>query len=86
MIIISAKLFINPTMHDKVMGLTQTGFTKAYAQNLSGDFDLDTTLTLSNMILVRNTSFCHDDHICQIYLFFNPTMHVSYGLDRKTLH
>ena len=31
--IICAKLFINPTMNDKVMGRTQTGVTEAYAQS-----------------------------------------------------
>ena len=41
MIIICAKLFINPTMHDKVMGGTQTGFTAAYAESLSVDCDLE---------------------------------------------
>ena len=28
-------------MHDKVMGRTQTCFTKAYAQSVSADCDLD---------------------------------------------
>ena len=37
----SAKLFSNPTMHNKVMGWTQTGFTEVYAQSLSADCDLD---------------------------------------------
>ena len=36
-LVIMVKLFINPTMHDKVMGQTQTGFTKAYAQSLRAD-------------------------------------------------
>ena len=35
MIIIRAKYFIYPTMHEKVMGTTQTGLTEAYAQSLS---------------------------------------------------
>ena len=34
MIIICAKLFLNPTMHNKVMGRTRTGFTEVYAQSL----------------------------------------------------
>ena len=38
MMIICAKLFSIPSMHNKVMG---TGFTEAYAQSLSGDCDLD---------------------------------------------
>ena len=37
MITICAKLFLNPTMHNKVMGRTQTGFTEVYAQSLSVD-------------------------------------------------
>ena len=41
MMIICAKLFSNPTMHNKVMGRTQTGFTEVYAQSLSADCDLD---------------------------------------------
>ena len=41
MIIICAKLFLNPTMHNKVMGRTRTGFTEVYAQSLSADCDLD---------------------------------------------
>ena len=41
MMIICAKLFSNPTMHNTVMGQTQTGFTEVYAQSLSADSDLD---------------------------------------------
>ena len=41
MMIICAKLFSNPTMHNKVMGQTRTGFIEAYAQSLSADCDLD---------------------------------------------
>ena len=41
MIIICAKLFSNPTMHNKVMGRTRTVSTEIYAQNLSADCDLD---------------------------------------------
>ena len=40
-IIICAKLFLNPTMHNKVMGQTQTGFTAVYAQTLNADCGLD---------------------------------------------
>ena len=29
-----------PTMHNKVMGRTRTGFTEVYAQSLSADLDL----------------------------------------------
>ena len=41
MLIICAKLFLNLTMHDKVMGLTRTGFAEVYAQSLSADCNLD---------------------------------------------
>ena len=41
MMIICAKLFLNPTMHYKVMGRTRTGSTEVYAQSLSADCDLD---------------------------------------------
>ena len=39
--IFCAKLFINPTMHDKVLGQALVGVTKAYASSLSADCDLD---------------------------------------------
>ena len=58
------KIIFNPTMHYKVMGWTQTGFTEVYAQSLSGDCGLD--LLPSGMVLVCNTSSCHDDHLGQI--------------------
>ena len=41
MIIICAKLFLNPIMHNKVMGRTRTGFTEVYAQSLSANYDLN---------------------------------------------
>ena len=41
MIVICAKLFLNLTMNNKVMGGTRTGFTEIYAQSLSVDCDLD---------------------------------------------
>ena len=62
MIIICAKLFSNPTMHNKVMGPTRTGFTEVYAHSLSVDCDLDPR----DMVLVPDTSSCHDDHLYQI--------------------
>ena len=62
--IIYAKLFLNSTMHNKVMGLTRTGSTEVYAQSLSADCDLN--LWPSDMVLVRDTLSCHDDHLCQI--------------------
>ena len=64
MMIICAKLFLNPTMHNKVMGGTRTGFTEVYAQSSSVDCDLD--LYSSDMVLVRDTSSCHDDHLCKL--------------------
>ena len=41
MMIICAKLFLNPTTHNKIMGRTRIGFTEVYAQSLSADCDLD---------------------------------------------
>ena len=41
MMTICATLFSNPTMHNKVMGRTQTGSTEVYAQSLSADCDFD---------------------------------------------
>ena len=41
MIIFCSKLYLNPTMHNKVMGRTRTGFTEVYAQSLSANCDLD---------------------------------------------
>ena len=64
MMIICAKLFLNPTMHNKVMGRTRTGFTEVYAQSLCVDCDLGPRL--SDMILVGDMSSCHDNHLCQI--------------------
>ena len=78
MMIICAKLFSNPTMHNKVMSRTQTGFTEVYAQSLSADCDLD--LWPSHMVLVCDTSSCHDDHLCQI-IFKCHLVQLSYGPD-----
>ena len=64
MLIIFAELFSNPIMHSKVMGRTRTGFTEVYAQSLSADCDLD--LGPSDMVLIRDTSSCHDNLFCQI--------------------
>ena len=63
MMIICAKLFLNPSMHDKVMGRKRTGFTEFY-QSLSADYDLD--LLPSGMVLGRDTLSGHDNHFCQI--------------------
>ena len=62
MMIICAKLFINPNMHRKAMGQTRTGFAEAYAQSLSAVSDLD--LWPSNMVLVRDLSFCPYAYLC----------------------
>ena len=64
MMIICAKLFLNPTMHNKVMGLTRTGFTEVYTQSLSADCDLD--LQPSDMFFFHDTLSCHDNYLCQI--------------------
>ena len=61
MMIICAKLYLNPTKYYEVMGRTQTGFTEVYTQSLSADFDLD--LLPSDMVLVCDISSCHDDHL-----------------------
>ena len=63
MVIICVKLFSNSTMHNKVLGRTRTDFTEVYAQSLSADCDLN--LQPSDMVLVLDTSSCHDDHLCQ---------------------
>ena len=71
MMIIFAKLFSNPTMHNKVMGRTRPGFTEVYAQSLSADCDLD---------LKSATKFLFATHhlvmmiICA-KLLSNPTVH-----------
>ena len=58
-------------MYEKIIGRTHTGFTEAHAQSLSADCESD--LCPSDMVLVRDTSSCHDDHLCHI--IFNPTMY-----------
>ena len=65
MVIICAKLFSNPTMHNKVMGRTQTGFIEAYAQKVSANCDLD--LLPSGMVLVLNTLSCHANHCAEFF-------------------
>ena len=62
MIIICAKLFLNPAMNNKVMDRTRTDITEVYAQSLSADCDLD--IWPSDMVLVCDTSSRHDDHLC----------------------
>ena len=81
--IIGVKSFINPTMHNTVMGRTGTGFTKVYAQSLSADCELD--LRPSDMVFVLDTSSCHDDYLCQI-IFKSHHLQLSYGLDTILEH
>ena len=69
-------------MHNKVMGQTQKGFTEIYEQSLSSDCDLD--LCPSDIILIPNTSSCHDDHLCQIIFKFH--VQLSYGPDMILEH
>ena len=70
-------------MHNKVMDRTRTGFTEVYAQSLSADCDLD--LWPSEMVLVRDTWSCHDDHLCQI-IFKSHHVRLSYGPDTILEH
>ena len=65
------------------MGRTRTGFTEVYAQSLSADCDLD--FLPSDMVLVRDTSSCHDDHLCQI-IFKSHHVRLSYGPDTIVEH
>ena len=64
MMVICAKLFSNPIMHNKIMGLTRTGFAEVYAQSLSADSDLE--LCPSDTVLASDTSSCHDYPLCKI--------------------
>ena len=79
MMIICPKLFINPTMHDKIMAPTLTCFTEAYEQSLSATLTSDP----SNMVLIHNTSSCFDDHLCQI-IFKSHHEWQSYGSDTNS--
>ena len=74
---------LSPTMHNKVMGLTQTGFTEAYAQSFSADCDLD--LQPSDMVLICDTLSYHDDHLCQV-IFKSHHVQLSYGPDTILEH
>ena len=78
MMIICVKLFLNPTMHNKVMGRTRIDSIEAYAQSLSADCDHN--LRPSDMILVRDTSSWHDNHLFQI-IFKSHYVQLSYGPD-----
>ena len=70
------QIILNPTMHFKVMGRTRTGFTEVYAQSLSADCDFE--LWPNDMVLVRDTSSCHNDHLCQI-IFKSYHVQLMYG-------
>ena len=83
MMIICAKLFSNPTMHNKFMGQTWTGFTAVYVQSLSADCDLD--LWPGDMVFVCDTLFCHDNHLRQI-IFKSHYAWQSYGSDTNRFH
>ena len=76
MMIICAKLFLNPYMHNKVMGRTRTGFTEVDAQSLSADCDLDFDLVIFLFVTHRR----HDDHLCHI-IFKSDYVCPSYGPD-----
>ena len=65
------------------MSRTRPGFTEVYAQSLSADCDLD--LWLSDIVFVRDTLSCHDDHLCQI-IFKSDHVRLSYGPDTILEH
>ena len=71
MMIIGAKLFSNPTMHNKVMGGTQTGFIESmqeiYVRTVTLTIDLVTWFLFPTHRLVMMI-------ICT-KLFSNPTVH-----------
>ena len=72
-----------PTMHDKVVGQTPTGFTEVNAESLCVDCDLD--FWPRDMVLVYDISFCHDDHLCQI-IFKSLHARQNYGPDTRMFH
>ena len=85
MMIICATLpvFSYPTMHNIPLCTTklwvgQEQVSLVYAQSLIADCDLN--LQPSNMVIVRNTSSCHDNHLCQI-IFKSHHVLLSYGPD-----
>ena len=76
--VICAKLVLNPTMHNKVMGRTRTYFMEVYAQSLKANRDLD--LLPSDMVFVCDTSSCHDNYLCKI-IFQSHHVRLSNGPD-----
>ena len=77
------QIILNPTMLNKVMGRTRTGFTAIYVQSLSVDYDLD--LKPSDIVLVRDTLSCHDDPLCQT-IFKSYYAEQCYGSDKNRFH
>ena len=70
MMIICAKLFLNPTMHNKVMGQTRAGFTEVYTKSLK-----TVTLTFDLAIWFLLATHCLVMIIICAKLSSNPTMH-----------
>ena len=64
-------------------GQMRTGFTEIYAQSLRADCDID--LWSTDMVLVHDTLFCHDDHLYQI-IFKSDHAWQSYSSDMNKLH
>ena len=56
--------FSYPIMHDNIIYRTQISFSEAYAPSLRADCDLD--VWPKNMVLVFDTSSCHENHLWQI--------------------
>ena len=63
--IICARLFSNPTMHNKGMGRTRTGFTEVYAQSLSADCATWFLFATHRLVMIINCA----------KLFSNPIMY-----------
>ena len=74
-------------MYNKVMGRTGTGFTDVYAQSVSVSVSADCDLDLrpSDIVLICETSSCHDDHLCQI-IFKSHHVGLTYGPDTILEH
>ena len=71
MMIICTKLFLNPTMHVKVMGRTRTRFTEAYVQSLSAAVTLTFDLVICFLFVTCRLVMM----IICVKLFINPIMH-----------
>ena len=57
------KIIIYPTMQDTVMNWTLTCFTKAYAQSLSVDCDLD--VSPSDIVFALDTLSCYHNYFAK---------------------